>query len=111
MPALIAAAACSEDSEGDLGDGGLGRDSFIDGLRCLCSGEPERDDGVDGGSEFRSGGISMRVQRFIRTTTAYCWTVERIGLFASVQRDTSTYQSQDHSFFVAGPQSARHQPA
>ena len=56
----MAAAACREESEGDLGEGGLGREesALIDILRGLaCSGEPDTGD-VEGGSEFRSGDIA-----------------------------------------------------
>ncbi len=56
----MAAAACSEDREGDLGDGGLGREVsalLMEILRGRCgSGVPEV---VEGGSELRSGGIVL----------------------------------------------------
>ena len=62
-PALIAAAACNDDTEGDLGDGGLGLKAsvfVIEILRGLdvCKGEPEAEVGCEGGSELRSGDIS-----------------------------------------------------
>lgn len=61
-PALIAAAACNDDTEGDLGDGGLGLKAsmfVIEILRGLdvCKGEPEAEVGCEGGSELRSGDI------------------------------------------------------
>lgn len=62
-PALIAAAACSEDSEGDLGEGGLARKAsvlVIEIRRGRCwRGEPVVADegGLEVGNEFRSGAI------------------------------------------------------
>lgn len=65
-PALMVAAAAREDSEGERGDGGLGRASWvlIDMRRGRSeSGEGEVIEGRRGGSEFRSGGmfVSLKV--------------------------------------------------
>lgn len=65
-PALMVAAACSEDKDGDLGDGGLDRkdSALLSDIRrgLCCIGEPGIDGGRDDGSEFRSGGMLWRMQ-------------------------------------------------
>lgn len=51
MPALIAAAACRDESEGECGDG------WVSVVAVMLSGVRLRLRVGDGGSEFRSGGI------------------------------------------------------
>ena len=73
-PAFIAAAACREDKEGDLGDGGLGRKGSADDIEMrrgrLTFAEGEV------GSELRSGGMvdaeATRVHGGIGECTTYC---------------------------------------
>jgi len=60
-PALIVAAACSDERDGDLGDGGLGRkeSALLREMRRgrCCNGEAGIEGGRDVGSEFKSGAI------------------------------------------------------
>lgn len=61
-PALMAAAAWRDEREGDLGEGGLGRElaSLMEILLGRgCSGDAGPEGGREAGSEFRSGGIMM----------------------------------------------------
>ena len=62
-PALISAAACSEDKDGDLGeDGAVRRGSavLIEVRRGLCwFGDPGMDGGRDDGRELRSGAMCL----------------------------------------------------
>ncbi len=57
-PALIVAAACSEDKDGDLGEGGLLANTFALVTDILLGREDCGELEVEGGSIFRSGGIS-----------------------------------------------------
>jgi hypothetical protein len=64
MPALMAAAACSDESEGECGDGWFSGVAVMLSDVCLRVG--------DGGSEFRSGGIVACFVQLIKSLTA-CW--------------------------------------
>lgn len=84
-PALIVAAACSEERDGDRGDGGLGRAAscvLMEILRGRAAiGDPGPEGGLEVGRVFRSGGMMLLRRHVCRRQEVsarkgyrpYCW--------------------------------------